>query len=73
MYMKKALFLCLLLTGCVATPVHNDGKHLTYEHGLGAFKSAMKDAIKQCRANNMSVKHTRTDCPHVCISSFECI
>ena len=63
----------LSVAGCAVHPTYFDGKSVTYEHGTARFGDAMADAQKQCASIGKLVKHERTDCPYLCVSTFSCV
>ena len=73
--MKYLIVVSLILLGGCLGPIKPSiisGNNLSTEHGTARIEDALKGAKTYCESIGKDVKLIRTDCPHRCMSTFEC-
>ena len=66
------ILVCLIIGGC-GMKVNTSGKNIMIEYHPGDSSPAYDKAREICEAKGMDVKQERTDCPHLCVSTYECV
>lgn len=67
-----AILICLVMGGC-GMKVNTSGKNIMIEYHPGDSSPAYNKAQEICEAKGMNIKLERTDCPHLCVSTYECV
>ena len=67
-----AILSCLLIYGC-GMKVNASGNNVMIEYHPGDSSPAYDKAREICEAKGMDVKQEGTACPHLCVSTYECV
>lgn len=67
-----AILICLVMGGC-GMKVNTSGKNIMIEYHPGDSSPAYDKAREICEAKGMDVKQGGTDCPHLCVTTYECV
>ena len=64
----------IVLSACGSIPpTVVSGNNLSTEHGTARTTDALLGAQEYCMRKGMDVRLVRTDCPYMCMSTFECV